>query len=259
MSQWDAQQYLLFHDQRTQPCIDLVQHIELKSPETIIDLGCGPGNSTKVLAERWPNALVTGLDNSSEMLTEARTLHPQWRWVLGDIRTFASDRDGLKYDMVFSNAALQWLTDHARLFPQLFNRVEPGGALAVQMPAVLDSPAQYSILELIQDPRWEKHFREPLRDWFHHDLHFYYSLLAASARRVDLWQTTYLHIMSGPNDIVEWYRGTALRPYLQALPDDFTRQEFLCEYSQQIAQAYPAQPNGRVLFPFKRIFIVAYC
>jgi trans-aconitate 2-methyltransferase len=248
---WDASQYLKFHEERTQPCRDLAARIAV-TPRWIIDLGCGPGNSTQVLAARWPGAELTGLDNSADMISQARAAHPDGRWIAADIEHWAAGDDA--YDLVFSNAALHWLHDHARLFPRLMSHVMEDGALAVQVPGNWDSAAH----RLMRNIAAKFPATENAREWFTHDLGFYYDVLAAHSRRVDLWSTEYIHVMDGPEQIVEWYKGTGMRPFLDALAGAEDRERFLGMYLDGIREAYPRHDDGRVLFPFRRIFLIAY-
>jgi len=249
---WDAQQYLKFAAERTQPCRDLAARVALDSPARIIDLGCGPGNSTEVLAERWPSAELTGLDSSAPMIAKAIAEKPLGKWVTGDIGEWAEDEGA--YDLVFSNAALQWVGDHGGLLPLLMRRVAAGGALAAQMPGNWDAAAHRLMRNIAaQFPETDN-----VREWFTHDLGFYYDVLARQAARVDLWATEYVHVMENAEAIVEWYRGTGMRPFLDALRDEAARERFLARYLEAIREAYPPHENGRVLFPFRRIFLVAY-
>jgi trans-aconitate 2-methyltransferase len=253
MSDWNAAQYLRFADERTRPCRDLAAHIHVAAPSTVIDLGCGPGNSTAVLAARWPGAAITGLDSSAEMLAAARRDYPQIGWECGDIAGWAAGA-GPIFDVVFSNAALQWVPDHALVFPNLLARAY---VLAVQTPTASDAPAQRLIRDLAASPAWRPRFRTPVADWHSHDGAFYYDVLAPSAERIDLWQTEYMHVLDGPEAIVEWYRGTGLRPFLKALAEP-DRPRFLAEYLDAIRPHYPHRADGKVLFPFRRLFVVAY-
>jgi trans-aconitate 2-methyltransferase len=258
MPSWNADQYLKFAAERTQPARDLLARIALNKPGRVIDLGCGPGNSTTLLAERWPAADVSGLDSSAAMIAQANRDFPGRRWIVGDIAEWAND-DAEAFDVVFSNAAMQWVGDHESLYPALFRRVAPGGALAVQVPANLDAPAQTEMRGLASTPAWASMLPHGgVREWYVHDEAFYYDLLAPQAARIDLWVTEYLHVMDGPAGIVEWYKGTGLRPFLDALPNDAERENFLADYTDRIGEAYPAQPDGKVLFPFRRFFLVAY-
>jgi trans-aconitate 2-methyltransferase len=256
MPTWDSAQYLRFADERTQPCRDLVARLGTMTTRTIIDLGCGPGNSTAALRARWPDAALTGLDHSADMLAAARASDARTIWCEGDIDAW---QPAAPLDLVFSNAALQWVPDHAALFPRLFAAVAPGGALAVQMPGDLDAPAHALMRALPAAPQWRRHFPTPeIGEWRVEPLAYYYDLLAPQAVRLDLWTTEYLHVLPDHAAIVAWYRGSGLRPYLEALPRDSLRDAFCADFLAGVTRAYPAQPDGRVLFPFQRIFIVAY-
>jgi trans-aconitate 2-methyltransferase len=257
MPTWNPDQYLKFADQRTRPCRDLANRIAAEAPTRIIDLGCGPGNSTAVLAGRWPGAHITGLDNSPDMIDAAHKSAPRHKWIAGDIAAWAED-PGAPFDIVFSNAALQWVGDHKRLFPLIMDRVAPGGALAIQVPSRADIPAHRVMRELAESKTWRDHFKTSVREWFVHDTPFYYDVLAPLAETLDFWETDYLHVMDSAAAIVEWYKGSGLRPFLEALPDDAARDRFLKDYLALIAEAYPAHADGKILFPFRRIFLIAY-
>ena len=256
MPSWRPDDYLRFEQERTRPCRDLVHRIPVDRPRTVIDLGCGPGNSTAVLAERWPSADITGLDSSAEMLERAHATGGAIRWITGDIEAWAGSTD--KSDIVFSNAALQWVTNHAELYPRLLERVSDGGALAIQVPANLDAPAQRMMRQVAASPAWRNRFSSAkVRDWFVHDAAFYYDLLAGRASTLDLWTTEYIHIMPGVEAITEWYRATGLRPFLEVLTSDADRQEFLNDYTDALRREYIPRQDGRVLFPFRRLFLIA--
>jgi trans-aconitate 2-methyltransferase len=250
MPTWDANQYLKFGDERTQPCRDLALRVSIPAVRTVVDLGCGPGNSTKVIAERWPQAEIMGVDNSASMIETARREYPHYRWVVSDISLWASE-PGPPFDIVFSNATLHWVPDHVTLYPNIFARVARGGAFAAQAPCNLDSPAQRLMREVA--PRGLR-----VNEWFTHPAGFYYDLLAPLSAHLDMWETEYLHILPNPEAIVEWYKGSGLRPFLEALQTDSEREQFLGEYLRRIRIAYPPQADGRILFPFRRLFVVAY-
>jgi trans-aconitate 2-methyltransferase len=252
MPVWSATQYLKFGEERTRPCRDLAARIALTHVRRAIDLGCGPGNSTAVLADRWPDAELTGLDGSPEMIETARQSYPAHRWVLGDIPKWAAAAEE-RFDVVFSNAALQWVTDHAANYPRILDRVADGGALAIQIPAYADAPCQNALREMASVGR----LRE-VETWHTHEPPFYYDALAPLAKYLDMWETTYLHVMPNVEAIVEWYKGSALRPYLQALDSPAEGERFLAEYLDRIRPHYMPRPDGRVLFPFRRIFAIAY-
>jgi trans-aconitate 2-methyltransferase len=252
MPVWKPDQYLKFAAERTQPCRDLAARIAVENPQRVIDLGCGPGNSTEVLAARWPRAELTGLDNSAEMITRARSLHPGCNWVAGDIAAWTDGEE--RFDVVFSNAAMQWVPDHPRVFPRLVTHVANGGALAVQMPGNYDAEAH--LLMRAVASRYPA--TEQAREWFTHGAEFYYDALTPHAPRVDLWSTEYYHVMDGPEGIVEWYGGTGMRPFLDALSTDAEREGFKTDYLEALREAYTPRPDGRLLFPFRRLFMVAY-
>ena len=255
MGKWNAQLYLRFADERTQPAVDLTARIDVPHPKRIIDLGCGPGNSTAIQRSRWPWAEITGLDDSPEMIEAASESYPDGQWVLADAAAWRAE---VPYDIVFSNAALQWLPDHARLFPHLFDQVAPGGALAVQMPAHHSSPVHRVILETAEDPAW-RHLLEGARKAMTKESPgFYYELLQPLASRLVIWETEYYHFLDGPQAIVEWFRATGLRPYLSALESEEQRLQFEEKLVEGYARAYPRQKDGRVLFPFRRLFLIAY-
>lgn len=254
MPSWDPSLYLKFGEERTQACRDLVARITLDSPRRIVDLGCGPGNSAEVLLKRWPDAIVTGVDSSEAMLA-ARERLPNVRWQKTDITSWVADEP---VELVFSNAALHWPSDHEHLIPRLFDQVAPGGALAWQVPSNFDAPAHVCMRDLAASPGWRSYFTEPVREWNFHPLPFYYDLLAPSAIRIDLWTTEYLHVMDGPSGIIEWYKGTGLRPFLDRLESPADQERFLDELLIEIERLYLRQPDGRVLCPFSRQFAIAY-
>lgn len=257
MPSWKPDQYLQFEEERTRPCRDLVSRISLAQPDAIIDLGCGPGNSTAVLAERWPSAIVTGLDGSAAMLEQARRKYPKHTWVTGDIVQWAAN-DGGQYDVVFSNAALQWVPNHATVVPQLLSHVRSGGVLAVQVPINMDAPAHQIMRDLASSTAWRGHFPENgVREWHVHDAGFYYDALAPVAKKIDIWETEYLHIMPSVEAIGEWYKGSGLRPFLDVLASDEDRSRFTSEYVVELRRVFQPRSNGSVLFPFHRLFLIA--
>lgn len=253
MATWDPQQYLKFEDHRLRPALDLMARIRTERPETIVDLGCGTGNITRLLAERWPGARVTGLDSSEPMLAKARAAAPGIAFVAGD---FATWRAPTPAGIVYSNAALHWLEGHDALFPRLLAQVAPGGTLAVQMPRNHRAPSHVAVTEAAAAGPWRDQAAAVKGIRTVHDPDAYYRWLAPHARRIDIWETEYLQVLEGENPVVEWTKGSTLRPYLDAL-DAPAREGFLAEYAARIARVYPKQPDGRTLFPFRRIFIIA--
>ncbi len=250
---WSAQQYSTFEQERTRPVRDLVAAIPARDVRIAIDLGCGPGNSTEVLAQRFPNALVTGTDNSSDMLGSARKRLPTIDFELSDIATWDPDQ---QVDVILANASLQWLPDHATLYPRLISKLTPGGCLAIQTPDNLEEPAHTLVRDIAASGPWVEKiggFQLPAR----HTASDYYELLQPHCSTVDIWRTTYFHpLVGGAGAIVEWFKGSALRPYLERL-NEAEKAEFLERYLAAVALAYPALANGTVLLPFPRLFIVA--
>ena len=257
-SDWNPSQYLTFADERIRPCRDLALQVAVASVRRVIDLGCGPGNSTRVLADLWPDAEIIGLDSSPEMIARARADAPTSRWIVGDIAAWAAS-EGDEFDVVFSNAALHWLPDYASLFPRILRHVAPGGAFAMQMPANVDALPHELMRGLAASPRWRVHFPEgTVREWYCHDPAFYFDTLAPHAARLDIWQTEYLHILANAEAVVDWYKSTGLRPFLDPLPSDDLRRGFLSDYLDLVRAAFAPRADGRVLFPFQRLFMLAY-
>jgi trans-aconitate 2-methyltransferase len=255
MPTWNPSQYLLFKRERTQPSLDLISRINLEKPETILDLGCGPGNSTAALRRRWPGAKVTGLDNSPEMIAAAWQDYPEGEWTLGDVATF---QPVAQSDLIFANATLQWLHDHETLVPRLISFVKLGGALAVQVPANGDSPLAKAVFAVAASPAWRE-LTAGCEQWHNYRTpEYYFDLLQTRGSHFEIWQTTYYHLLASPAGLIEWYRGTGMKPFLDRLPDDTARAAFEAEVLKQIAPFYPAHADGRVLFPFKRNFFTLY-
>lgn len=259
---WNPSQYLKFAAERSLAVRDLAQHVAAKTDAArmrrIADLGCGPGSSTAVLAEFWPEAKVTGFDVSEEMLVAARAAHPRLNFAVDDIRSWA-DGEAASYELVFSNSALQWVPDHLALLPRLFARVAPGGALAFQVPANMSAPTYLIPWRLAASATWKAHFpAETIREWRSAELTAYYDGLAPLAASQELWETEYVQVMPDVAAILEWYKGSGLRPFLAALPDDSTRERFCSEYLEGLRVAYLPQADGRVLFPFRRRFVIAW-
>lgn len=254
-SSWDSEQYLRFAEERTRPCRDLAARVAITAPRHIVDLGCGPGNSTAVLRERWPDADLTGVDTAPDMLARARLDHPTLRWEEGDI---AAWRPGRKYDLVFSNAAFQWVPDHPTLLPRLLDHVADGGALAFQMPGNFDAAPHRLMRELAASRSFRDVLGDRVREWHVHDLADYYDILSGRAARLDLWATEYQHVLPEVAAIAEWYKGTGLRPFLDALPDEAERARFVAEYTALLAKEFVLRRDGKVIFPFRRVFVIAY-
>ncbi|WP_137919670.1 trans-aconitate 2-methyltransferase [Hydrogenophaga sp. 2FB] len=250
---WSASKYSAFEQERTRPVRDLVAALPLRDVRVAIDLGCGPGNSTEVLAARFPQARVTGLDSSEDMLAAARKRLPDTAFELADIATWNPTES---FDVILANASLQWLPEHARLYPRLVSRLAPGGSLAVQTPDNLEEPAHRLARQVAADGPWASKIggiQHPAR----HHAAFYFQLLKPLCTSVDVWRTTYFHpLAGGPEAVVEWFKTSALRPYLAPLDED-EKAAFVARYLAAITEAYPALADGTVLLPFPRLFIVA--
>jgi trans-aconitate 2-methyltransferase len=257
MPAWDPNLYLRYANERARPAADLIAQVRLEQPASIADLGCGPGNSTEQLQQRWPEAAIIGVDNSPEMLAQAKNNHPTWQWLLCDIETWKQDAP---VDLVFSNAAFHWVPGHATLFRGMINSVAPGGALAVQMPNNFQSAAHTVMQEvaLSGDPRWGKAMAAVPGTFTVQPAAFYYDVLRKHASRVDIWETEYQHVMDGPKAIFDWIRSTGMRPYLDRLPDAEQKRLFEEMCLEGFQEAYKPNDQGKVLFPFRRTFIVAY-
>ncbi|NQV84347.1 MAG: trans-aconitate 2-methyltransferase [Rhodospirillales bacterium] len=248
---WNPGQYLKFGGHRLRPAIDLLARVDVENPETIFDLGCGPGNSTRLLVDRWPSARITGIDGSGDMLAQAAKDMPEQDWTKADLNTWAPPRPA---DVLFSNAALHWLDDHAALFPRLFEHLNPGGVLAVQMPGNHAQPSHMSI-RAAAGP-WRDKIEPVMRPDPVEKLSLYYDALSPLASQLDIWETTYTQALEGENAVAEWIKGSALKPLLDVL-EEGEAQAFFAAYSALVQKAYPKRPDGKTLFPFRRVFIVA--
>jgi trans-aconitate 2-methyltransferase len=255
MPQWNPEAYLRFADERTQPSYDLAARIEIAHPTRVIDIGCGPGNSTRVLSGRWPGAQIVGLDSSLEMIAKARQTYPRESWILADAADWRSEE---RYDVVFSNAALQWIPDHSTLLPRLFALLNDGGALAVQVPQNYGSPLYKAVVTVAGRAGWRAATAGCDELLTYHDAAFYYDRLSALAGRVCMWFTTYFHVMAGHQDLIAWYASTGMRPYLERLAGDEERSVFQGQVLEECRAQYPRQQDGKILFPFARLFFVAY-
>ncbi len=251
---WDATLYLKYGDERTRPGRDLVAQVPLADPRLVYDLGCGPGNSTALLAERFPRAEIIGLDSSPDMLTQARRALPAARFEAADLATWRPQR---RADLLFSNAVFQWVPNHRHVLAALMQALASGGCLAVQVPDNLAEPAQVLIRDIAEEGAWSKRLAgaEDARQTIAAP-QAYYDLLRPFGARIDIWQTIYQHALADAPAIVEWMKATALRPYL-ALLDAAETQDFLAAYTERIAGAYPPCADGKVLLRFPRLFLVA--
>jgi len=254
---WDPQCYEMFADARLRPLIDLLARVPGPDsgwmPRRIVDLGCGSGNGTRLLAQRWPGASVVGVDSSPEMLETARSRDDSIDWQQAELSSWRAPQ---RFDLLFSNAALHWLDDHATLFPGLLKMLGAGGILAVQMPRNFHAASHRTIFELAQEAPYRDHLLPALRPWPVLEPSAYYALLAPHADTVDIWETEYLQVLHGDNPVADWTRSTLMIPVLDSLPEAL-RASFETEYRRRIAASYPKSPDGSTLYPFKRLFMTA--
>jgi trans-aconitate 2-methyltransferase len=256
---WDPQQYARYADERGRPFGDLLARVApAAEPALVVDLGCGPGELTATLADRWPAARVVGVDSSPEMIARASALgSDRLSFALGDLREWTPPGP---VDVLVTNATLQWVPGHLELLPALVGMLAPGGVLALQVPHNFAEPSHVLLHELRNDPRWRGTVGDTVapslaRAAASFRAADYLATLSAAGCAVDAWETTYLHVLTGPDPVLEWMRGTGARPTLQALPDG-DRAGFERAYAERLREAYPAQPFGTVL-PFLRVFAVA--
>lgn len=257
MSDWNPALYSRYEDERTRPAQELLARVPLVKAASVFDLGCGPGNSTELLARRFPDAAVTGTDNSEAMLASARKRLPAATFELSDIAGWQPGAGDEAPQLIYANAALQWVPDHAALIPRLFAALAPGGVLAVQMPDNREEPTHRLMRELAAEAPWKDaigDYSKLRTELFPIDR--YYDLLADKAAHVDVWRTAYQHPMDSAAAIVEWVRATGLKPFVDRLPPEL-QASYLAEYERRVARAYPVRTDGKLLLAFPRMFIVA--
>ncbi len=274
---WDPAQYLRFADQRLRPALDLLGQVPLTAPARVVDLGCGAGNFTAILKQRFSTAEVTGVDSDAAMLEKARVAAPDCHFEQGDFATWkptespagpaagaaarepAGQSSGQRVaglDLLYSNAALQWVGGHASLFPYLMSLLAPGGVLAVQMPAMHDAPLRRLQYVVAAQGPWAERLAGHASSPPILDAADYWDLLRPLAARLDLWETTYLHPLTGEDAVVEWAAGSSLRPFLEPL-EPAQREAFRRAYAEALRPHYPRRPDGTTLLPFRRLFVVA--
>ncbi|MCP5247184.1 MAG: methyltransferase domain-containing protein [Candidatus Accumulibacter sp.] len=249
---WNPEQYLKFVEARRRPALDLIARLGGKSPSRIVDLGCGAGNITRLLADHWPQAAITGVDSDPAMLAKASSTASSIDWQRIDISSWHAS---VAPDLIFSNAALHWLADHQALLPRLIGQLAPAGVLAVQMPSNFSSPSHQILRKLADDQRWQTRLGGVALGKVLSATE-YHRLLTPYCRHLEVWETIYWQALSGDDAIIEWMKGTTLVPFLARL-DAATAEKFLAAYRAPLAIVYPRSADGRTLFPFKRIFFVA--
>lgn len=250
---WDPRQYLRFSGHRLRPAVDLLNRIDLAEPKRIVDLGCGAGNVTVLLRDRWPSAALTGVDGSADMLAQARAAAADVKWIEADMARWTP---AAPPDLIYSNAALHWLGDHEALFPRLVDMLAPGGVLAVQMPRNFGAPSHTAMADAARSGPWRDRLEPLLRPPPVSEPDVYYGLLAPLAATIDIWETDYLQVLEGDDPVAEWTKGTWLRPLLDALEEP-DRSGFELVYRERVRAAYPRRADGRTLFPFRRLFVIA--
>ncbi|EOZ9388818.1 trans-aconitate 2-methyltransferase [Enterobacter cancerogenus] len=248
MADWNPSLYLQYGEERTRPAAELLARVQLDDAASIVDLGCGPGNSTALLRQRWPDADITGVDNSPAMLEEARAALPSYRFVEADIRQY---RPQEPLSLIYANASLQWIPNHYDLLPHLVSLLRLNGVLAIQMPDNWLEPTHVAMRDVASEQGYPNRGREPLPG-----VHAYYDILTEAGCEVDIWRTTYFHKMGSHQAIIDWVSATGLRPWLKDL-NESEQKNYLKRYHQLLEAQYPLQENGQILLAFPRLFIVA--
>ena len=248
---WDPQRYLVYADERGRPFVELLRRVDADEPATVVDLGCGPGNFTRLLATRWPGAKIRGIDGSNAMITRARADVPDIEFEVDSIATWVPD---VPVDVLLANAALQWVPGHLAMLPRLLGGVAPRGWFAFQVPRVFDDPIHTVRRDLAAEPLFAELTRS-IVDPSAHDVETYVTTLMDLGCTVDAWETTYHHVLRGEDPVFAWIAGTAARPTLDVLPGD-VRAGFEIELKARLRQAYPTRADGTVILPFRRLFVV---
>ena len=249
---WDPNKYLHFEKERTQPSIDLISRINYEKPNKIIDIGCGPGNSTAVLKTRWPKSKIIGIDSSESMILVAKEKYPEGNWMVRDASVLGDE----KYDIVFSNAVIQWIPNHEKLFKNLLKATEADGCIAIQVPLYHQMPVYSIVQDVFVSLFTSNNFC--IKNVFNfNDSEYYYDLLADSVKTLDIWETNYIHSMDSIDGIYKMIETTGVKPYLDSIDNNNDKHIFSEKIKENLQNEYKTQKNGKVLFPFKRLFIVA--
>lgn len=250
---WNPNLYLRFNEERTQPAIDLRNRIDMETPQKILDVGCGPGNSTQALAQRWPAATILGIDSSVAMIEKAKADYPHVEWVVMDALNLQYTNE---FDIVFSNAVIHWIPDHESLLNKLLQALTANGLLAIQMPLYHEMPV-YELVETLYHNRFPESSFDSSRAFNFHSAAYYYDILASMSCRFSLWATSYVHVMASHQQILDMIKSTGLKPYLDEIQDDAEKGAFENEVLHNLPRIYKSQRDDNVLFPFKRLFVLA--
>ncbi len=251
---WNPELYLKFNKERIQPSIDLVSRINYDQPKKIIDIGCGPGNSTQILVQKWPDAQIIGIDNSPAMIEKAKKDFPLQEWKLIDA---GKEKIDGKFDIVFSNAAIQWIPNHNILIEKFHHLLNKDGQVAVQIPLFWDMPLGKAIADIAENSQWAKLTKNILGTLTIHNHSYYYNQLSSFFNFIEMWKTDYFHIMESHNSILEMIKSTGLKPFIEVLKNKDDKEKFENLVLENIKKEYLQQLNGKVLFPFKRLFFIA--
>ena len=253
MSDWNSNQYLKFKKERTQPSLDLISRIANLSPSRILDIGCGPGNSTYELKKAFPDSYVLGIDYSENMLDKARESYPCVDFARCNVPSGLYEIDG-SFDLIFSNACIQWIPEQYELFKAMFDKLNAGGTLAVQVPITHEAPFYQMLAEVVKNKKWSK--LSDVRDFYYLMPEEYYDILCKNASSFDMWQTTYFHTVDGADGVLSWYSGSGLRPYYDAL-DEKEKNEFVSVLKNNINNIYQIRKNNKLILKMPRLFFIA--
>lgn len=253
MSDWNSNQYMKFGAERTQPSIDLISRIADSAPKRILDIGCGPGNSTHRLAEQFPDAEILGVDYSEDMLKKAKATYPELKFEQSCMPDDLDKLDG-NFDLIFSNACIHWIPDHESLIPAIFDKLGNGGVLAVQIPFIQEAPFYRLLNLLVNTVEWKK--LSSIHNFHNLMPEDYYDILSGLSKDFNIWETTYYHTVESHGSVIEWYKGSGLRPYLDMLSDK-ERPEFIADLTEIIAENFPHRDNGKIILKMPRLFFTA--
>jgi trans-aconitate 2-methyltransferase len=254
MNDWNPEHYLKFNKERIQPSIDLVSRINLKEPKRIIDIGCGPGNSTQILKQKWANSEIVGIDNSPAMIEKAKSDYPDQNWILLDA---GNDEIPGKFDLVYSNATIQWIPEHYKLLKKFKELLNDNGVLAIQVPLFLDMPIRQAISQVSRMEAWKNKTNNVDSVFTIHSYQTYYDYLSELFSGTEMWKCSYMHIMESHQAILDMIKSTGLKPYLEKLENEEEKQHFVTQVLEITKEKYPLQKNGKVIFPFERLFFTA--